>query len=125
MLAKKYGGKLVFRFDDTNPDKEKHHFEKAIVEDLATLGVSWDIGPTYSSDYMSLMFEKAEFLIKKGMAYCDTTPREELQKHRFDGIPTKCRDNSIEENMRLWSEMQKASAEGQTACLRAKISVGQ
>lgn len=123
MLAKKYNGKLLFRFDDTNPDKEKHHFEQAIVEDLATLGVKWDIGPTYSSDYMQLMFEKAEYLINEGLAYCDTTPREELQKHRFDGTATKCRANTIEENKRLWVEMQNATPEGQTACLRAKISL--
>ncbi len=123
MLSQKYGGKMVFRFDDTNPDKEKSHFEKAILEDLAVLGVRWDVGPTYSSDYMEVMLQKANELIEKGLAYCDCTPREEMQKCRFDGIPTKYRDNSIEETKRLWKEMLAGSAEGQTACLRAKLSV--
>lgn len=123
MLAKKYEGKMVFRFDDTNPDKEKHAFEEAILKDLAVLGVSWDMGPTYSSDYMDVMLAKAEELLHRGLAYCDTTPREEMQKHRFNGTPTSCHDNSIEENLRLWAEMKAASAEGQTACLRAKISL--
>ena len=123
MLAQKYGGKMVFRFDDTNPDKEKSHFEKAILEDLAVLGVRWDVGPTYSSDYMEVMLKKANELIDRGLAYCDCTPREEMQKCRFDGIPTKYRDNSIEETKRLWAEMLQGSAEGQTACLRAKISI--
>jgi glutamyl-tRNA synthetase len=123
MLAKKYEGKMVFRFDDTNPDKEKHAFEEAIMQDLAVLGVTWDVGPTYSSDYMAVMLEKAEELLHRGLAYCDTTPREEMQKHRFNGTPTPCHGNSLEENLRLWKEMKEATPEGQTACLRAKISL--
>lgn len=123
MLANKYEGKMLFRFDDTNPSKEKEHFEDAIEEDLKTLGVSYDSGPTYSSDYFRLLKEKAEDLIKRGLAYCDKTPREEMQKCRFDGVATKYRDNSVEENLRLWKEMQEASEEGMETCVRAKISV--
>lgn len=76
MLADKYGGKMVLRFDDTNPDKEKHEFEEAILADLATLGVTYEVGPTYSSDYMDIYVEKAEQMLKEGTAYCDTTERE-------------------------------------------------
>lgn len=123
MLADKYEGKMVFRFDDTNPSKEKHHFEAAIMEDLETLGVKFDVGPTYSSDYLDYMHEKADELIKRGLAYCDKTSREEMQKCRFDGIPTAFRNNTVEENMRLWGEMHKASDEGMQTCLRAKISI--
>ena len=123
MIATKYGGKMIFRFDDTNPDKEKHHFEKVIVEDLATLGVQWDVGPTYSSDLMDVYIAKAHELLEKELAYCDTTNREEMQRLRFDGVATTCRNNTKDENWRLWAEMQKGSQEGQTACLRAKISI--
>ena len=123
MLAEKYTGKLIFRFDDTNPSKEKSDFEQAIIDDMHTLGVNWDIGPTYSSDYQHVLIDKADELIHNGLAYCDTTPREDLQKLRYDGVATKCRANSIEENVRLWKEMQAGSEEGKLACLRAKISV--
>lgn len=123
MLADKYEGKMVFRFDDTNPSKEKHHYEQAIMDDLQILGVTFDVGPTYSSDYLSYFQEKANELIERGLAYCDKTPREEMQKCRFDGVTTSFRDNSVQENMRLWEEMQKASEEGLQTCLRAKISV--
>lgn len=123
MLADKYAGKMLFRFDDTNPSKEKEHFEAAIEDDLKTLGVSYDSGPTYSSDYFDIMFEKAEDLIKRGLAYCDKTPREEMQKCRFDGIPTKYRDTPVEENLRLFNEMKNGTEEGQLTCLRAKISI--
>lgn len=123
MLADKYDGKMLFRFDDTNPAKEKDHFEQAILDDLETLGVKFDAGPTYSSDYLSYFEEKATELISKGLAYCDKTPRQIMQECRFNGTATTYRENTVEENMRLWREMEKGSVEGLETCLRAKISV--
>ena len=37
--ALNYKGKLLLRFDDTNPTKERGEFEEAIVEDLKTVGI--------------------------------------------------------------------------------------
>lgn len=40
--AKKYKGKLVIRFDDTNPKKEKEEFEHAILNDLKSMEIDFD-----------------------------------------------------------------------------------
>ena len=65
--ARKYKGKLIVRFDDTNPSKEKEEFEHAILEDLATLGVKPD-KITHTSDSFPKIIEYAKQLISQGDA---------------------------------------------------------
>lgn len=121
-FATAYKGKLIIRFDDTNPSKEKTEFEQSILEDLALLGVKGD-KITYLSDYFQLMYDYAVQMIKEGKAYCDNTPLEQMRAERMDGIKSAKRDTSVEENLRIFEhEMKNATEVGQTYCLRAKIS---
>lgn len=48
--AKIYGGKMILRFDDTNPLNEKIEFVENIIRDLKTLDIKPDI-VTHTSDY--------------------------------------------------------------------------
>ena len=41
----------------------------------------------------------------------------------MDGIASKRRDQTVEENLALFSEMKTGSEEGQRWCIRAKMSV--
>ncbi|KAI5949585.1 GUS1 [Candida jiufengensis] len=120
-FAHAYKGKLIIRFDDTNPTKEKVEFQDAIIEDLALLGIKGD-KITYSSDYFQEMYDLAVQLIKQGQAYCDDTPSEKMREERMVGDASARRERSIEENLRIFTEeMKNGTEEGLKNCLRAKI----
>lgn len=117
-----YNGKLVMRFDDTNPEKENVDYEDAILKDLKSLGVVYDHF-SYTSDHFDLMLEKCEEMIKAGLAYVDDTPGDQMKIEREKKIESKNRDNSIEKNLELWDEMKKGSESGQKCCVRAKLNM--
>ncbi|QFZ29007.1 putative glutamate-tRNA synthetase [Clavispora lusitaniae] len=120
-FAHTYKGKLIIRFDDTNPTKERIEFQDSIIEDLALLGIKGD-QVTYSSDYFGQMYELALKMIKDGNAYCDDTPLEKMREERMVGEPSARRDRSVEENLRVFTEeMKNGTEEGLKNCLRAKI----
>ena len=77
-FAKSYKGKLIVRFDDTNPAKEKAEFQDSILEDLHLLGIAAD-QITYTSDYFAQIFELAQEMIRKGSAYADDTVQEKVR----------------------------------------------
>ena len=109
-FAEQYKGKLIIRFDDTNPTKEKQEFQDAILEDLKLLGIHGD-QVTYTSDHFDRLYEEAIKMIKLGKAYCDDTIQDEMRKQRMDGIASARRDRSVEENLRIFEEMSKGSEE--------------
>lgn len=120
-FAHAYKGKLIIRFDDTNPTKEKTEFQDSIIEDLKLLGVQGD-KITYSSDYFDQMYELAIKLIKSGKAYCDDTPLEKMREERMVGDASARRERTVEENLKIFTEdMKNGTEEGLKNCLRAKI----
>lgn len=120
-FARKYGGKLIVRFDDTNPTKETCEFEDSILEDLQMMGIKGDV-VTHTSDYFEQLLELAVVMIKEGKAYADDTPQEQMGEQRGSRLPSTCRDNPSEESLRRLKEMQAGSEEGLKNCIRAKIS---
>ncbi|EEH20063.2 glutamate-tRNA ligase [Paracoccidioides brasiliensis Pb03] len=115
-------GTLICRFDDTNPSKENQEFEDAIKHDLSLLGIYPD-KTSFSSDYFQEMYEYCIQIIKAGKAYADDTAKEVMQEERFNGIESKRRNESIEDNLARFAEMKTGSEEGQRWCIRAKISI--
>ncbi|KAK7467382.1 glutamate--tRNA ligase [Stygiomarasmius scandens] len=121
-FAKMYEGKLIIRFDDTNPSKERTEFEETILEDLELLDIRGDV-VTHTSDYFDQLYDLAIKMIEKGKAYTDNTEREQMQHERREGIASAHRDDSIEDNLKHFAEMKAGSEEGLKWCLRAKLSV--
>lgn len=120
--ARRYKGRLIVRFDDTNPSKEKAEYEESIVVDLAKLGVKPDL-VTYTSDYFEAITGYAEFLIQNGLAYMDDTPQEQMKTERMDRQDSKYRNMTPEDAMKYFKAMCSGSEEGAVWCLRAKIDM--
>lgn len=43
--ARDRDGKLIFRFEDLDPNRCKQKFKNAAIEDLKSIGIQWDLGP--------------------------------------------------------------------------------
>uniref|UniRef100_A0A8D3AHF7 Bifunctional glutamate/proline--tRNA ligase n=1 Tax=Scophthalmus maximus TaxID=52904 RepID=A0A8D3AHF7_SCOMX len=117
-----FKGKLIMRFDDTNPEKEKEDFEKVILEDVSMLQIHPDQF-TYTSDHFPTIMKFADQLLSEGKAYIDNTPPEQMKQEREQRTESKCRNNTVEQNMKMWSEMKAGTESGQTCCMRAKIDM--
>ncbi|CAJ2630537.1 unnamed protein product [Trifolium pratense] len=121
-FADRYQGQVIIRFDDTNPTKESNEFVDNLVKDIGTLGIKYET-ITYTSDYFPELMELAEKLISQGKAYVDDTPGEQMKAERKDGIESKCRNQSVEENLKLWKEMIAGSERGLQCCVRGKLDM--
>ena len=126
-LAKEYNGKFNFRFDDTNPTKEKTEFVQSIIDDIKWLGADFGDTVHFASDYFDDMYEAAVKLIKKGKAFvCDLTA-DEIREYRGDfknpGKNSPYRDRSVEENLDLFERMKNGEFPDGSKVLRAKIDM--
>jgi glutaminyl-tRNA synthetase len=126
-LAKQYGGKFNFRFDDTNPTKEKTEFVQSIIDDVKWLGADFGDTVFYASNYFDQMYEAAVKLIKKGKAYVCDLSAEEIREYRGTltepGKESPYRERSIEENLALFEGMKNGEFEDGSKVLRAKIDM--
>ena len=120
IIAKKYNGKVLLRFDDTNPQNESKWYEDRIIEDIEKLGICFD-NISHTSDHFETILKYADTLVESGLAYVDDTPDEIVKTERRQMIDSKNRDLSIDQNAELWSKMN--NGEITNAILRLKIDM--
>ena len=125
-LGARYNAPVNLRFDDTNPTKEEQHYVDVIKENINWLGYQWD-SECYASDYFDQLYDWAQYLISKGLAYVDSQNAETIALQK--GTPTKpginspSRDRSILENQQLFIEMKAGKHPEGAYVLRAKIDM--
>ncbi|MBL7054407.1 glutamate--tRNA ligase [Candidatus Woesearchaeota archaeon] len=119
-LAKKYSGKFILRFEDTNPKLAEKEFYKIHIDNYEWLGINPD-EISYASDHLEEFYKYAEKLIKENFAYVCSCPQEIIKEKRFKGEECLCRYILAEENMERWQKMPKAK-EGRYI-LRLKIEM--
>ncbi|MDQ4050253.1 MAG: glutamate--tRNA ligase [Thermoproteota archaeon] len=88
--ARMYDGKLILRFDDTNPLNERIEYYDAIDEGLKWLGVKPNITKNTSDD-MELLHNYGRRLIELDGAYVCVCSQDVIHDLRARGIPCECR----------------------------------
>ena len=125
-LGERYNAPVNLRFDDTNPAKEEQQFVDAIKENISWLGYQWD-SECYASDYFDQLYDWAQELIFRGLAYVDSQDSETIASQKGTptsaGINSPFRDRPIEENQQLFAEMKAGKHKEGTHVLRAKIDM--
>src|ERR1039457_6157231 len=125
-LALKFGGKTNLRFDDTNPITEETEYVDSIKEDVRWLGFEW-ANEFYASDYFDQLYRFAVKLIEKGLAYVDDSTSDEIAAQKGTptepGIRNKYADRSVDENMKLFTDMREGKFRDGEKVLRAKVDM--
>ena len=98
----------------------------SIKNDIRWLGFQW-AEERYASDYFQQLYDWAELLIKKGLAYVDDQSLEQIRLNRGTvqkpGTPSPYRNRSIEENLALFRDMRDGKFKEGEKVLRAKIDM--
>ncbi|MBW1645607.1 MAG: glutamate--tRNA ligase [Deltaproteobacteria bacterium] len=82
LYARKTGGKLILRIEDTDAERSTEESIQGILDGLRWLGIDWDEGPYFQSHYVEEHRAAAERLLAAGRAYKCFCTREELEEKR-------------------------------------------
>jgi glutamyl-tRNA synthetase len=122
--VKKYGGKFIIRFDDTDPVKKRPMPEAYgwYLEDCQWLAAKPD-QVIVASERIEQYYPIAEELIRRGGAYVCRCPQAAFKEHKEKGIECIDRGQSIEENLDLWKKMLDGTLKEGEAVLRVKTDM--
>lgn len=122
LFARKHGGKLVLRIEDTDAERSTEESIKGIIEGLEWLGVEWDEGPYFQSAFAAEHVAAAKKLLASGHAYKCFCTKEELEARRETAAAAKA-DYRYNGACRELSPEQVAAKEaaGLPAVIRFKV----
>jgi len=121
--ARRHGGTMLLRIEDTDVERSKQHHAEQIVSSLHWLGVEWDEGPVYQSDRLNRYRERAEELVVSGKAYRCYCTVEELERDR---VAAESAGGSYRYSgrCRRRADAGKAQPEDVAHVIRCKVSPG-
>ncbi|OYT61234.1 MAG: glutamate--tRNA ligase [Thermofilum sp. ex4484_15] len=122
--ARRYRGKFVLRFEDTDP-KTKRPLREAyelIKEDLRWLGLKWD-EEYVQSLRMEIYYKYIRKLLSKGNAYVCTCSYETIRENRVKGVRCEHANLSPEESLELWDRMLEGYFGEGEAVVRVKTDL--
>jgi glutamyl-tRNA synthetase len=101
LVARRQGGEMVLRIEDTDAERNRPELTDDILEQIQWLGLPWDGEPTHQSERLHLYAKAADQLLADGSAYwCDCTPDQIQQRATARGGPPgydgHCRDRGLQ-----------------------------
>ncbi len=105
LWAKKNNGKIILRIEDTDAERSTQESIEGIIDGMRWMGLDWDEGPYFQTEFADDHRKAAERLLTSGHAYKCFCTKEELEQKReaaktakkefgYDGT---CRDLSPEQ----------------------------
>lgn len=82
LFARKHGGALVLRIEDTDKERSTPEMTDAILEGLTWLGLDWDEGPFLQSDGLDRHRSDVAFMLEQGRAYRDFSTPEQMAEDK-------------------------------------------
>ncbi|MBO3800303.1 MAG: glutamate--tRNA ligase [Candidatus Brockarchaeota archaeon] len=122
--ARKTGGKLILRFEDTSPSVKPPLREayEWVVEDLKWLGIEPD-EIYYQSDRLPIYYDYATSFLEKGFAYVCLCKPGDFRSYEREGKPCPHRDHDPALNIRLWEKMLDGTMKPGEAVVRVKTDM--
>ncbi|MDR3102284.1 MAG: glutamate--tRNA ligase [Methanocalculaceae archaeon] len=120
--VKKYGGKLYYRVEDTDPKRVDPDAYDMVTEDLEWL----DIGVTdvvYQSDRFGIYYDFARKLIELGGAYMCICDNDEFRALKLKKQPCPCRSLIVEKNLQRFDSMLAGEYPEGEITLRVKTDI--
>jgi glutamyl-tRNA synthetase len=89
LYAKKTGGKLILRIEDTDTGRSSAESINGIIDGLAWLGIDYDEGPYFQTDFETDHIAASQKLLASGAAYKCFCTKEELDAKREAALTAK------------------------------------
>jgi len=125
LFAQKTGGKLILRIEDTDAERSTEESIQGIVESLKWLGITWDEGPYFQSQFINEHLAAARKLLESGHAYKCFCTKEELDRKRQAALKQK-KDLKYDGTCRRLTsdEIAEKEAAGMPYTIRMKVPRG-
>jgi glutamyl-tRNA synthetase len=122
LFARKQGGTMILRIEDTDAERNKPELVSGIIDALKWLGVDWDEGPFYQSQRTQLYLEAGKKILASGNAFLCYCPPEKYVggDHAEEGAE----GGKVRRITRCSCRDGKPSTPGTKPAVRFKVPVG-
>lgn len=123
LFAKQHNGKLILRIEDTDEERSTQASIDGIIEGMQWLGITWDEGPYFQTEFAEDHVAAAHRLLESGQAYKCFCTKEELEQKREAAMAEKKSEVGYDGTCRHLTpeQVQDKEAQGIPAVIRFKV----